>query len=280
VAALIEGRGDAHSELLRRFYPGLYRFLLGQGHARQAIDAEDIAFLTFDDAKKDIKKFRGEAKLGTWIYAISKNQATKFYALDRQYETVYDCNNPNATAYDETEQTREVHSRAQENGSMDPERPGDDRLQFAEDDDEEAQKNASGPKLSNPDFRLCTSPSAQQLLLSAERHRMIAKYLRQMTPTEQLIIRYRYFEGRIEGNKYKDGLTFKEIGELVFKSEKAVEVAHRRALDELFVLMKFDPYFKDLVVDQGFPSDREEDRKSTRTESVKPKRSPEPILAS
>jgi RNA polymerase sigma factor (sigma-70 family) len=280
VTALVEDRGDAHSELLRRFYPGLYRFLLGQGHSRQAIDAEDIAFKTFDDAKKDIRKFRGKSKLGTWIYAIAKNQATKFYSLARQYETVYDCNNPNAVAYDETDQTREVHNTAQADSSMDPELPGDDRWQFAENDDEEAQKNASGPRSLRPDYRLCTSPTAEQLYLAAEKRRILEKYLRKMTQTEQLIIRYRYFDGRIEGNKYKDGLTFKEIGRLLLKSEKAVEAAHRRALDELFVFLKFDPYFADRVGDQGFPSEREEVLESTRPATDQPTRSPQPVLAS
>jgi RNA polymerase sigma factor (sigma-70 family) len=253
---LAEGSADAQEELFRRFYAGLYRFLLGHGHARQAIDAEDIAFLTFDAVKNDIEKFAWKSKLGTWIYAIAKNQATKFYSDKKQYETLYDYNNPNAVPYDETGTTREVHNVAKEDASLDFDRTGEGRWQYAEDSDEEAQKNASGPRSLGPSFQRCTRRNPEQEYLSEERRGKVKEYLNKMTKEEQEILKLRYFDGRRTSGEYRDGLTFREIGRKTLKSDNAVEIAHRRAIDELFVLMKFDPYFADRVIDPKPPSER------------------------
>ncbi len=250
VAKILSGDADAKTELFHRFFPGLYRYLLRGGLARQAIDAEDIAFLTFDAVIKYLRRFRWRSKLGTWIYAIARRQATRFYSQDRQFETLYDYANPSAIRYDQAEDTREVHSivKTDKRGSVAPldfDAIGEDRWQYAEDSDEEAQKHASGPVSSLLSFRRCRRPNPEQECLSAERREIIKRWLSRLTPYQQRIIKYRYFDGRIVNGQYRDGLSFDEIGELMSKGAEAVKLGHHRAIGKLRVMLKRDDYFED-----------------------------------
>jgi RNA polymerase sigma-70 factor (ECF subfamily) len=73
VARAQVGDGPAFAALVRRYQGrllGLARRYLGDGP-----EAEDVAQQAFVQAFKNLGQFRGEARLGTWLYRITVNLA-------------------------------------------------------------------------------------------------------------------------------------------------------------------------------------------------------------
>jgi RNA polymerase sigma factor (sigma-70 family) len=242
VSQVLEGNPDAWVELVQRFWPGLYRFLLGGRHARQAIDAEDICSLTFDEVKRDLAKFAWRSKLGTWVYSIGANQALKFYTTNRQHETLYDYANPNAVTYDEAENLDGIDPNTGQPLRLDD----GQRWNFAEDSD-------PGPKVDTaPSFKRCKRPNPEQKLLRKELREVVAGHVGKLTEPQQDVIDYRYWHGRIDTitrngdtvELYRDGLRYKQIGERMQTRERAAISTHNRAVEALRDAMKQDPYFK------------------------------------
>ncbi len=73
------GRKEAGEELVRRYYPRVFRLCCKYIHSQD--DAQDVAqevFLTIM-AKRKIFSFRGEAKLWTWICCVTLNNCRKYW---------------------------------------------------------------------------------------------------------------------------------------------------------------------------------------------------------
>lgn len=69
------GDDDAFAEIVRRYQRQVFRLvvsILGQGFAP---DAEDVAQDVMLRVHHSLRSFRGEAKLGSWIYRIAFNTA-------------------------------------------------------------------------------------------------------------------------------------------------------------------------------------------------------------
>lgn len=73
IEALQQGDRDAFTALVDEFSPKLHRLavrMLGD-----PFEAEDVLQETFIKAYKNIGQFKGEAKIGTWLYRIATNEA-------------------------------------------------------------------------------------------------------------------------------------------------------------------------------------------------------------
>src|SRR5688500_11448145 len=73
VAACRAGRRDAFDELARRHYDRIHRLAYAMAGAE---GASDLAQETFLAAARAFPPFRGEAKVGTWLVSILRNQYT------------------------------------------------------------------------------------------------------------------------------------------------------------------------------------------------------------
>lgn len=66
---------DAFEQLLRRYHLRIYR--LGLGIVGDSRDAEEAAQDTFFTAWRSLSRFRGDAKVSTWLYRIATNRCLK-----------------------------------------------------------------------------------------------------------------------------------------------------------------------------------------------------------
>mgnify|MGYP003382614608 CR=1 FL=1 len=83
VASVRGGAEDAFAELFRRHTVPVFRLavsILGRGYEAEA---EDVAQEVFMKVHRALASFRGDAKVGTWIYRITFNQAINVKARAR-----------------------------------------------------------------------------------------------------------------------------------------------------------------------------------------------------
>jgi RNA polymerase sigma-70 factor (ECF subfamily) len=77
ITAIMRGDHEAINLLVRKYYSFVY--FLAHQVVNNAFDAEDITQEVFWSVYRNAQKFRGEAKVKTWIYQITLNIArTKF----------------------------------------------------------------------------------------------------------------------------------------------------------------------------------------------------------
>ncbi|NQZ43961.1 MAG: RNA polymerase sigma factor [Flavobacteriaceae bacterium] len=74
--ALIAQKQEAYAKLLDTYQKMVFNTCLS--FVPNAEDAEDIAQEVFVEVYRSIKKFKGDAKLSTWIYRISVNKSLEF----------------------------------------------------------------------------------------------------------------------------------------------------------------------------------------------------------
>lgn len=73
---LKEGKSSAYNQLLEQYQHQVFMGCLSFVPNKE--DAEDIAQEVFIEVFKSIKKFKGDAKLSTWIYRITTNKCLEF----------------------------------------------------------------------------------------------------------------------------------------------------------------------------------------------------------
>ncbi len=72
ITGLKSGQRDAFETLFKQYRRQVYNTCLGL--LQHAGDAEDVAQEVFIEVFRSAEKFRGDAKLGTWLYRISYNK--------------------------------------------------------------------------------------------------------------------------------------------------------------------------------------------------------------
>ncbi len=73
IASLKEGNEQAFEELVTLYKDKIYNTALG--FVQNQEDAEEVTQDVFVKAYQNIKEFKGESKLGTWLYRIAVTQA-------------------------------------------------------------------------------------------------------------------------------------------------------------------------------------------------------------
>lgn len=86
VQAILAGDRAAFEELVRQESPRLYRLIVRI--VRDPDEARSVLQETFLQAFKGLSRFRGEAKLTTWLYGIGINQARAALRRNRRYKTL------------------------------------------------------------------------------------------------------------------------------------------------------------------------------------------------
>ena len=76
IEPLQRGSEDAFKQLVELYQDKVYNTVLGFLHSPE--DAEDVAQEVFIEVFNAIGKFRGEAKLSTWIYRIAVNKSLEY----------------------------------------------------------------------------------------------------------------------------------------------------------------------------------------------------------
>ncbi len=76
IEALQEGKRHAYDKLIDRFQEAVFNKCLSFVPNKE--DAEDIAQEVFIEVFRSIKRFKGQAKLSTWIYRITTNKCLEF----------------------------------------------------------------------------------------------------------------------------------------------------------------------------------------------------------
>jgi RNA polymerase sigma-70 factor (ECF subfamily) len=76
IEALRSGKQAAYNRLLKEFEQKVFATCLSFVPNKE--DAEDIAQEVFLEVFRSISKFKGEAKLSTWIYRIATNKCLEF----------------------------------------------------------------------------------------------------------------------------------------------------------------------------------------------------------
>ncbi len=75
---------DAFTELVRRYQDPIYNFLLRM--VGRPEEAEDLAQEVFVSVFKHIHRFRGDAKLSTWLFRVASNHCkNRLKYLDRRH---------------------------------------------------------------------------------------------------------------------------------------------------------------------------------------------------
>src|SRR5262245_43726295 len=72
LAALRRGDADAGHQLVREYYPGLYRYLLTLTERPEL--AEDLTQETFLQAWRHLDQFQGRASLRAWLFCIARRE--------------------------------------------------------------------------------------------------------------------------------------------------------------------------------------------------------------
>ena len=73
IAAIVAGESSLFHELIRPYERRVY--LMALSFLKNEADAEDAAQETFLKAYRNLSRFRGEAKFGTWLVSITLNEA-------------------------------------------------------------------------------------------------------------------------------------------------------------------------------------------------------------
>lgn len=73
ISRIIEGDQSAFKQLVETYQDKTYSICLN--YVKNEEDAEDISQEVFIEIFRSIKKFKGEAKLSTWIYRIATNKS-------------------------------------------------------------------------------------------------------------------------------------------------------------------------------------------------------------
>ena len=73
IAAIVAGESRLFHELIRPYERRVY--LMALSFLKNEADAEDTAQETFLKAYRNLSRFRGEAKFGTWLVSITLNEA-------------------------------------------------------------------------------------------------------------------------------------------------------------------------------------------------------------
>lgn len=71
-----DGDGDAFRALVEKYQKMVY--IVSYGFVKNSRDAEDITQDVFFAAYKNIRKFKHESKVSTWIYRIAVNRSLNF----------------------------------------------------------------------------------------------------------------------------------------------------------------------------------------------------------
>lgn len=74
--------------VVRHYGPPLYRQIRRMVYSHE--DADDILQNTFIKAWANLDSFRGEARLGTWLYRIAVNEALNFLQRQKNTTTIND----------------------------------------------------------------------------------------------------------------------------------------------------------------------------------------------
>lgn len=72
----------AFAEVMRTYGPPLYHQIRRMVQSHE--DADDLLQNTFIKAWQNLEYFRGDAKLGTWLYKIAVNESLSFLARERR----------------------------------------------------------------------------------------------------------------------------------------------------------------------------------------------------
>jgi RNA polymerase sigma-70 factor (ECF subfamily) len=76
------GDPDAFAELVERHQQAVFSFLFR--YAGQTADAEDLCQEVFVRALRNIKRFRGQSRIRTWLFAIAANLARDWQRRERR----------------------------------------------------------------------------------------------------------------------------------------------------------------------------------------------------
>lgn len=76
IAELISGKQSAYAQLLKEYEQKVFATCMSFVPNKE--DAEDIAQDVFLEVFRSISKFKGNAKLSTWIYKIATNKCLEF----------------------------------------------------------------------------------------------------------------------------------------------------------------------------------------------------------
>lgn len=76
IAELQSGKSSAYAKLMKEFEQKVFATCLSFVPNKE--DAEDIAQEVFLEVFRSIAKFKGDAKLSTWIYRIATNKSLEF----------------------------------------------------------------------------------------------------------------------------------------------------------------------------------------------------------
>jgi RNA polymerase sigma-70 factor (ECF subfamily) len=71
-----------------KFYANNYKNVFNQIYVilRNQQDTEDATQITFSKAYKNIKNYKGDAALGTWLYTIARNEALMMLRTRKRFE--------------------------------------------------------------------------------------------------------------------------------------------------------------------------------------------------
>jgi len=87
LARIKDGAPGAFEQLFHRYWRLIMRLCLS--HLEDSSEAEDAAIETFCDAANGIRRFRGQAKLSSWLIRLALNRIAKHRrALSRRPKTV------------------------------------------------------------------------------------------------------------------------------------------------------------------------------------------------
>ncbi len=83
VRAIQQGNADAIAELVRTYTERIYRFVYHQVGGREE-DTEDIVQETFLAALQSAHRFRGDARVSTWLYSIAAHKVADYHRRQRR----------------------------------------------------------------------------------------------------------------------------------------------------------------------------------------------------
>lgn len=87
IKGLLEKDEKAFRKVVEAFHKNVFHTCFGFVHNKQ--DAEDIAQDVFIELYRSITKFRGDAKLSTWVYRISVNKSLNHIRKYKNSKLIY-----------------------------------------------------------------------------------------------------------------------------------------------------------------------------------------------
>ena len=94
LARLRQGDPEAGQQLVRDYYPGVYRYLLYL--TRRADAAEDLAQETFLQAWRRLETFEGRAPLRLWLHRIAHREFLQALRSQRPHTSLEGIGEPSA----------------------------------------------------------------------------------------------------------------------------------------------------------------------------------------